>query len=117
MRDEDVKITIHHLFDLSSGEVVDELLARSPDATEEPSMPYMLSDMVFTACLATMLSYAEFASEMQIDRLFDFPEDGVYKRDILNIVSAFLEEDPEFRAQPLTKVMLAALIDFYNPRN
>ena len=114
---ENIKLKITSYFDHSSGEIVDELMARSPDATEEPSTKYMLSDIHFSVCLATIMSYSYLLSQMHLSAPFDFPEDGVYKRDVLNIVSAYLDETPEWRAQSLDSVMLAALTDFYNPRN
>jgi hypothetical protein len=49
--------------------------------------------------------------------IFDFPEDGFYKRDILNIVSTALENNPKWRDMPLNNVMIAALMEYYNPPN
>ena len=117
MLGEDLKITKYHVHDTNAGEIIDAMNSRSPNSTEKLTMEYMGSDLCFTMCLSTIQAYSNFLSELSMPGLFDFPEDGYYKRDILNIVSTALENNPKWRDMPLNNVMIAALMECFDPKN
>ena len=117
MLNEGLKITKYQVHEPFAGEIIDVMNSRSPNSTEKLTTEYMCSDLCFTMCLSTIQSYSNFLSELRMPGLFDFPEDGFYKRDILNIVSTALENNPEWRDMPLNNVMIAALMECFNPKN
>lgn len=113
---ENSKITKHRIHEPTAGEIIDVLKANGSESSETLSTEYMCSYVSFTSCVGTIQSYSSLLYDWEMPRLFDLPKDGFYKRDILNIVSAALEKNPEWKSYSLNEAILNALTDYYHSK-
>ena len=103
------------IYNVTVGEVVDLLKSDEPAPDKKTETARFLANQAFFCCLDAVRTYSATLEVYNLPRLFDLPHENLIPEDILNILSETLEQNPEFRSESLSHIMIAALKQHYNP--